>query len=77
MQTSLSLKAIKEDFPGYCERIKARLEVGAQSYGDASFTRTPLELLEEIEQEILDIAGWSFILCHRVQKMKESLDITE
>jgi hypothetical protein len=73
MTSDVSLKAIKEQFPGYCERIKTRLEVGARTYGDKSFSREPVELLEEIQQEIDDISGWAFVLHCRVKAIIDSL----
>jgi len=40
----------------------ARLEKGAQEYGDESFYRSSDELAREIEEELLDVANWSSIL---------------
>lgn len=40
------------------ERTRARLGVGAQEYGDASYTRPPTELIEEARQELADVIGW-------------------
>ncbi len=47
-----------------------RLAKGHRSYGSASFARTPYELLEEMEQELLDVAGWGYITYAKVQEMK-------
>ena len=40
----------------------ARLEKGAQEYGDESFYKPSGELVREIEEELLDVANWSSIL---------------
>jgi hypothetical protein len=50
-------------------RLRERLEAGAQSYGDASFRRKPAELASEIEQELLDVCGWAFILWCRLRRL--------
>jgi hypothetical protein len=50
-------------------RLRERLEAGARSYGDVSFTREPTELASEIEQELLDVCGWAFILWCRARKL--------
>lgn len=47
--------------------VARRLEAGRVVYGDRSFTRPPGELVAEIEEELLDVCAWSFILWHRVQ----------
>jgi len=50
-------------------RLRERLEAGAQSYGDASFRREPAELAGEIEQELLDVCGWVFVLWCRLRRL--------
>jgi hypothetical protein len=74
IESMASFKAIRDDYPGYCERIKARLDVGATLYGDKSLSRSPKELLKEIQEEIEDIAGWGFMLHCRVKKLIEALE---
>jgi len=73
MAGEISKSAIKTDFPQFVALIKKRLKAGADAYGDQSFSRNPLELAEEIQQEILDIAGWGWILYHRLQQVKKAL----
>jgi hypothetical protein len=51
--------------------VRARLEAGRATYGDRSFERSPSELLRELEQEALDLAGWGFVLWHRVRALRE------
>lgn len=46
----------------FFRQIRERLKAGAREYGDASFQRPDAELHREIEEEILDIAGWSYVL---------------
>jgi len=50
-------------------RLRERLEAGARSYGAASFGREPAELAREIEQELLDVCGWAFLLWCRLRRL--------
>jgi len=58
MENKISANAISKDFPKFVSMVKKRLRAGAKAYGDVSFDRGPIELIDEIEQEILDIVGW-------------------
>ena len=49
--------------------MRARLDRGREAYGDASFMRAPEELLGELAAEAMDLAGWGFILWHRIQQV--------
>ncbi len=55
------------------EATRLRLEKGKKEYGDSSFTRPSHELAEEMEEEIMDVCGWAFILWLRIRRMKETL----
>ena len=54
----------------YFEKLRDRLRVGAECYGDKSFEKTNERLLQEIQEEILDIAGWSYILWTKIERLK-------
>jgi hypothetical protein len=54
-------------------RLRERLEAGAQNYGGASFRRAPAELAGEIEQELLDVCGWAFVLWCRLRRLRAVL----
>jgi hypothetical protein len=73
MGSKMSKSAIKTDFPEFAKQVKKRLQAGAEAYGDISFSRSPEELVDEITQEVLDIAGWGWILYHRLQIVKKGL----
>jgi len=49
-------------WPAFAESVRKRLDAGRVSYGDRSFSRDPAELVEELRQEALDLAGWGFVL---------------
>jgi len=60
----------KEVFTEFIERLEDRMKKGFEEYGDDSFNRTPAELVQEIEEELLDICGWSVILYSKIRNMK-------
>ena len=67
--------AALERFDEFTARIRARLEMGKRVYGDSSFERPPVSLVEEIRQEVLDVAGWSFILYERLAELERSVSL--
>jgi hypothetical protein len=46
----------------YLATVRAKLERGAAEYGDGSFARDRGRLLSEIQEECVDITGWSWVL---------------
>ncbi len=60
-------------WPAFSARVRERLEAGRTEYGDTSFERPPGELLEEIQQELCDVCGWSFILFERLERLRRRL----
>lgn len=54
----------------FVEQLRARLAKGAEEYGDTSFCRPPMDLLRELQEEALDLAGWGFVLYVRIEAMK-------
>lgn len=71
--SALSEILIDTGFPLFADRIKERLKRGAKEYGDESLYRDPLELIQEVEEELIDICGWSWILFERIQRTKTKL----
>ncbi|MCC6994800.1 MAG: hypothetical protein IT370_09345 [Deltaproteobacteria bacterium] len=61
-------------FPEFARAVSARLEAGRASYGDKSFSRHPAVLCGEIEQELLDVMGWGYILWRRMRELREALE---
>lgn len=53
--------------------VLRRLGNGHRDYGDRSFHRHPIELLDEVQEELLDVNGWSFILWKRLQGVRRGL----
>lgn len=67
----------EHDITAFVALLRARLKVGAQQYGDRSFQRPLVEVLGEIEQELVDIAGWGLIAWVRLQRLRTAVDHAE
>lgn len=61
-------------WPTFAERVRARLDASRAAYGDRSFERPPAELLDELQQEALDLAGWGFILFERIERLRTRVE---
>ena len=61
----------QKDVAAFLAQLQERLEVGARQYGDWSFRRPPAELLDEIQAELCDVAGWGLLLWSRVERLRE------
>ena len=66
-----------ERLPEFFSQVRARLLAGRREYQDRSFSREPRELLDEISQELLDTAAWSFILFERLAAARQALRFAE
>jgi hypothetical protein len=62
------------DLDRFVARLRARLEAGATTYGDTSFTRPAAELVDEIQQELEDVAGWGFLLWIRLDRLRGAVE---
>lgn len=62
--------AALQQWPAFASEIYARLDMGKRTYGDDSFERPAERLIVEIQQELMDVCGWSFILWHRLESLK-------
>jgi hypothetical protein len=53
----------------FLQQLRARLEAGAREYGDKSLVRSVAAIVNELDQELLDLPGWSYILwCQAYRK---------
>ncbi len=63
-----------DDLDRFVERLRARLEAGATTYGASSFERPAAELLDEVQQELEDVCGWSLLLWIRLDRLRHDVD---
>ena len=59
------------DWPAFVDRAGRRLAAGRRTYGDRSFARPPRELVREVEEDLLDVAAWAYILWYRVRALRD------
>ena len=57
----------------FLDALDKRLDQGHKDYGDKSFERPLAETVGEIEEELLDQAGWAFIAYVRLQETKRAM----
>lgn len=57
----------------FLARLQARMVQGRIEYGDRSFRRPACDLIDEVQQELEDVSGWSAILWSRLEHIKERL----
>ncbi len=58
----------KKYFDEFVAALYKRLEKGLSEYGDCSFDRSDEDLKKEVEEEIMDIIGWSFVRWVKMRK---------
>jgi hypothetical protein len=63
------------NFLKFVDKVLHRLKAGQREYGDKSFSMEPDVLLTEIEEEILDICGWAYILHVRMEKLRNAVAV--
>ena len=63
-----------DEAEAFFERIRERLEKGGVEYAGKSFSKPIRELLSEVEEEIVDIAAWSFIGWTRIRNILRRLE---
>jgi hypothetical protein len=62
--------------PEFTKKLEKKLKKGYKEHSDHSFDRLCGDLVDEIEQEIIDICGWSVVLYGRLQELKK-VTVTE
>jgi hypothetical protein len=59
----------------FVQQLRDRLEAGAREYGDQSFVRPVSAIVTELEQELVDLPGWTYILwCQAARKLNLTRD---
>ena len=65
---------LEDDF---IERLRARWAQGADAYGDRSYGQASGDLITELQEELIDVAGWALPLFHRLEKLRQTADRLE
>lgn len=55
------------------DAVWARLEMGEAHYGETTFRKDPAAITREIDEEILDVAAYAFMLWCRVKALRGRL----
>jgi|GEM_PF-5068185 len=58
----------------FTSAVGRRLRDGARVYGDRSWSREPAALIREVQEELEDVCGWSFVLWNRLEQVKRALE---
>lgn len=61
----------KKEWPAFVAALQERLERGYHAYGDDSFDCLTTDLMEQLAEEALDLAGWGLVLWARIQSLIE------
>jgi len=64
----------RDGWDEYMTDVVRRLRSGQQEYGNTSFSADPQQLLRELQQELLDVSGWGFILWRRLERVRQCLE---
>lgn len=66
-----------ESRAAFFDRLHVKLEQGAREHGDKSFDLMSARLVEELQAEALDLAGWGWILWDRLERLREACEVAE
>lgn len=58
----------------FVARLRRRLVAGAATYGDMSFHCPPADFVDEVMQELEDVAGWSLLLWIRPDRLRDQVE---
>lgn len=64
----------KRELPGFIEDLEKKLKLGYEEHSDVSFARMPEDLVGELLEECIDIAGWSLVLHTRIKAILPHLE---
>lgn len=58
------------EWQAFSAALRRRLVAGERLYGERSFRRPCRALAREVEEELLDVCGWAFILWCRLRALQ-------
>lgn len=62
------------EWPTFVSGLAEWREARGRQYRSRSFSRRPVEQVDEIAEELLDVVGWAFILWARVREIRERVE---
>lgn len=66
-------EALREPWEEFRTKVEVRLRQGAEEYGNISLRAPPAALAWEVEEELLDVMGWGFLLWLRMRRVAEAV----
>lgn len=66
----------RDDFDEFIRVLTQRMEDGYWTYGDKSLNQPIPKTLGELEQELIDIPGWSYIAWRRIRRIRSLMETT-
>lgn len=66
-----------DEMDAFFAQVRSRMEAGRKTYGDRSFGLQAPVLVGELEAEALDLAGWGYVLWHRLRRLREATERAE
>ena len=63
----------KKYFPKIVKDLDKKMMKGYLEYSDKSFAKDPIELCQELIEEVEDVMGWGMILKIRLEEVKKQL----
>ena len=64
----------EDNWDEFSAELQKKLASGYKEHGDGSFSRAPEDLVKEMLEECLDIAGWGLVLWARTKRMEAHYD---
>ena len=61
---------IQADWERFVAKVHARLVEGERVFDNKSLDKANIDLIDEIQQELEDIAGWGVLLWIRLERVK-------
>lgn len=62
-----------DKLPAFMDRVHRKMIRGQAEFEDRSFSYDPIRLLNEIQDELVDVCGWSYTLWRRLEDMKDEI----
>jgi hypothetical protein len=68
------LTHVDADLARSVARLRTRRVTGAKTYRDTSRTRRAVEFVDDVEQELVDVCGWSLLLRARLERLVDRVE---